>query len=100
MPEKIVYNNRRIMPFVESTFRGPIHVANPMHPDAVTSGCDIGGSTTSSLSGICHSPIESLFSHVYSNVPPKFWSCFDAGFSKGNKGRLLSELAATSIYKS
>ena len=35
------------MPCVESTFSGRIHLADPMHPDAVTSGCDRGGSTTS-----------------------------------------------------
>ena len=31
----------------KSTFSGVIQVANPLHPDAVTSGCDRGGSTTS-----------------------------------------------------
>ena len=31
----------------KSIFSGVIQVANPMHPDAVTSGCDRGGSTTS-----------------------------------------------------
>ena len=40
----IVY---RIMLHPKSTFSGEIQMANPMHPDAVTSGCDRGGSTTS-----------------------------------------------------
>ena len=43
----IGYTIRRIMPFVESIFSGWIHRANPMHPDVVALGCDIGGSTTS-----------------------------------------------------
>lgn len=37
----------RIMLHPKSFFSGLIQVANPMHPDAVTSGCDRGGSTTS-----------------------------------------------------
>ena len=37
----------RIMLHQKSTFAGKIPMANPMHPDAVTSGCDRGGSTTS-----------------------------------------------------
>ena len=40
----IVY---RIMLYPKSTLSGKIQMANPMHPDAVTSGCDRGGSTTS-----------------------------------------------------
>ena len=47
MFQKIGYTIRRIMPSVESIFSGWIHRANPMHPDAVASGCDIVGSTTS-----------------------------------------------------
>ena len=47
MFQKVGYNIRRIMPFVESIFSGVIHRANPMHPDVVASGCDIGGTTTS-----------------------------------------------------
>ena len=35
------------MLYSKSTFSGVIQVANPMHPDAVTSGCDRDGSTTS-----------------------------------------------------
>jgi hypothetical protein len=35
------------MPFVESTFVGRIHRANPRHPDVEASGYDRGGSTTS-----------------------------------------------------
>ncbi len=45
--EKMMYNNQRIMPFVESTFSGWIHRENPIHPDAVALGYDRGGSTTS-----------------------------------------------------
>ena len=37
----------RIMLYPKSAFVGVIQMANPMHPDAVASGCDIGGSTTS-----------------------------------------------------
>ena len=37
----------RIMLHPKSTFSGEIQMADPMHPDAVTSGCDRGGSTTS-----------------------------------------------------
>ena len=47
MFQKIGYTIRRIMPFVESTFLGWIHMANPMHPDVVALGCDRVGSTTS-----------------------------------------------------
>ena len=36
----------RIMLHLKSSFEGAIQMANPMHPDAVTSGCDRGGSTT------------------------------------------------------
>lgn len=37
----------RIMLYSKSTFLVKIQMANPMHPDAVTSGCDRVGSTTS-----------------------------------------------------
>ena len=37
----------RIMLHPKSTLAGKIQMANPMHPDVVTSGCDRGGSTTS-----------------------------------------------------
>lgn len=37
----------RIVLHPKSTFVGVIQVVDPMHPDAVTSGCDRGGSTTS-----------------------------------------------------
>ena len=45
----IVYKGHkvlRIMLHPKSTFVGEIQMADPMHPDAVTSGCDRGGSTT------------------------------------------------------
>ena len=44
---KMRYDIHRIMLHSKSTFSGWIQMANPMHPDAVTSGCDRGGSTTS-----------------------------------------------------
>lgn len=34
MPEKMVYNNQRIMPHLKSTFPGWIQRANPKHPNA------------------------------------------------------------------
>ncbi len=48
MFQKMRYNN--LQDYAASKinfFSGVIQVANPMHPDAVTSGCDRGGSTTS-----------------------------------------------------
>ena len=46
MFQKMRYNNLQDYT-AKSFFSGVIQVANPMHPDAVTSGCDRGGSTTS-----------------------------------------------------
>lgn len=47
MPEKMIYNNPRIMPHSRSTFAGWIRRADPRHPDVEASVYDRGGSTTS-----------------------------------------------------
>jgi len=41
------YDNGRIMLHSKSAFAGWIRKADPRHPDAVASGYDRGGSTTS-----------------------------------------------------
>ena len=47
MFQKMRYNNLQDYATSKIIFSELIQVANPMHPDAVTSGCDRGGSTTS-----------------------------------------------------
>ena len=47
MFQKMRYNNLQDYAIFKIIFSGLIQVANPMHLDAVTSGCDRGGSTTS-----------------------------------------------------
>ena len=47
MFQKMRYNNLQDYAIFKIIFSGLIQMANPMHLDAVTSGCDRGGSTTS-----------------------------------------------------
>ena len=69
---KIWYNNLQDYAASKIIFSGLIQVANPMHLDAVTSGCDRGGSTTFWLSGVCRILIWNLIFRVWS-IDNKAW---------------------------
>ena len=47
MFQKMRYNNLQDYATSKIIFSGLIQMANPMNPEALTSGCDRGGSTTS-----------------------------------------------------